>query len=40
MSSVLAYNPVLMDKRNERPLLIALVATVAIWTVAFLICVA
>jgi hypothetical protein len=37
MSSVLTYNPLLIDERNEQPLLIAFVATVAVWTVAVLI---
>ena len=40
MSSVLAYNPVLIDERNEQLLLIAFVATVVVWTVAVLIWVA
>jgi hypothetical protein len=40
MSSVLVYNPVLVDERNEQPLLIAFVATIVVWTVAVLICVA
>ena len=40
MSSVLTYNPVLIDERNEQPLLIAGVAIVAVWTVALLLGVA
>jgi hypothetical protein len=40
MSIILTYNPVLIDERDERPFLIASVATVAIWAVAFLIAVA
>lgn len=36
----LTYNPVLIDERNEQPLLIAFVATVAVWAVALLLAVA
>jgi len=37
MSTVLTYNPVLIDERNEKPFLIAFVATVAVWAVTLLI---
>jgi hypothetical protein len=40
MSTILTYNPVLIDERNERPFLIAAVAILAVWAVAFLIAVA
>jgi hypothetical protein len=40
MSTILTYNPVLIDERNEQPFLIAFVATVAAWAVALLIVVA
>ncbi len=40
MSTILTYNPVLIDERNEQPVLIAFVATVAAWAVALLIVVA
>jgi hypothetical protein len=40
MSTILTYNPVLIDERNERPFLIAAVAIVAVWAVALLIAVA
>ena len=36
----LTCNPVLIDERNEQPLLIAFVATVAAWAVALLLAVA
>ena len=36
----LTDNPVLIDDRNEQPLLIAFVATVAVWAVALLLAVA
>jgi hypothetical protein len=37
MSTILTYNPVLIDERNEKPFLIAFVATVAVWAVTLLI---
>ncbi len=40
MSTILTYNPVLIDRRNERPLLVAFVVTVVVWAVAFLVVVA
>ncbi len=40
MSTILTYNPVLIDERNEQPLLIAFVATVVVWAVTLLIAVA
>ncbi len=40
MSTILTYNPVLIDERNEQPLLIAFVATVAGWAIALLLAVA
>ena len=39
MSTILTYNPVLIDERNEQPLLIAFVATVVVWAVTLLIAV-
>jgi hypothetical protein len=38
MSTILTYNPVLIDERNEQPLQIAFVATVGVWAVVLLIC--
>ena len=40
MSTILTYNPVLIDKRNERPFVAAFVATIAVWAVVLLIAVA
>ena len=40
MSTILTYNPVLVDERNERPFVIAFVATVVVWVVALLIVIA
>jgi hypothetical protein len=40
MSTTLTYSPVLIDERNEQPFLIAFVATVAAWAIAFPIVVA
>ena len=40
MSTILTYNPVLIDGRNERPFVIAFVATVVAWAVALLIVIA
>ena len=40
MSTILTYNPVLIDERNEQPFLMAFVATVVVWPVAFLFVVA
>jgi hypothetical protein len=40
MSTILTYNPVLIDERNEQPFLVAFVVTVAVWAVAFLFVVA
>jgi hypothetical protein len=37
MATVLTYNPVLIDQRNDRPILIAFVAIFAVFTVALLI---
>ena len=37
MSTILTYNPVLIDEINERPFVIAFVATVVVWVVALLI---
>ena len=36
MSTILTYNPVPVDERNEQPFLIAFVATIATWAVALL----
>jgi hypothetical protein len=40
MSTILTYNPVLIDERNEQPFLIAFVAIAAVWAIALLIAVA
>jgi hypothetical protein len=40
MSSILTYNPVLVDERNEQPFLIAFVAMIAAWAVALLLVIA
>jgi hypothetical protein len=40
VNTVLTYNPVTIDDRNEQPFLIAVVAIFAVWTVALLIAVA
>lgn len=40
MSTILTYNPVLIDERNDQPLLIAFVAAVAVWAVVLLIAIA
>jgi hypothetical protein len=39
MNTILTYNPVLIDERNEQPLLIAFVAAIAVWAVVLLIAV-
>ena len=36
MITALSWNEALVDKRSERPMLIAFVATVAVWTIAAL----
>ena len=36
MITALSWNEALIDKRSERPMLIAFVATVAVWAIAFL----
>jgi len=40
MTTVLTYNPVLIDHRNDQPVLVAFVAIFAVLTVALLIAVA
>ena len=40
MSTILTYNPVLIDDRNDQPFLKAFVAILAVLTVALLIAVA
>jgi hypothetical protein len=40
MSTILTYNPVLIDDRNDQPFLIAFVAIFAVLTIALLIAVA
>ena len=37
MITALNWNEALVDERSERPMLIAFVATVAVWAIAFLI---
>jgi hypothetical protein len=39
MSTILTYNPVLIDDRNDQPFLIAFVAIFAVLTIALLIAV-
>jgi hypothetical protein len=40
MSTVLTYNPVLIDDRNDQPFLIAFVSIFAVWAVALFIAIA
>ena len=40
MSTILTYNPILIDDRNDQPFLIAFVAVFAVLTIALLIPVA
>jgi hypothetical protein len=39
LNTILTYNPLLFDERNEQPFLIAFVATIAVWAVALLLAV-
>jgi len=40
MITALSWNDALSDERSERPMLIAFVATVAVWAIAFLLALA
>ena len=40
MITALSWNDALADERSERPMLVAFVATVAVWAIAFLLALA